>query len=111
MELFYKVYRTNVEFDEEEKYYYGKIEGIHDLVNFGTDFEDKIVEEFHLAVDDYLIFCDEIGKEPNREAGSDLKLQVNSRMYETLVNSAKNAGESLNELVERILTDYISKTA
>ena len=93
MELFYKGYRTNVEFDEEEKYYYGKLEGIRDLVNFGTDFEDKIVEEFHAAVDDYIEYCNDIGKEPNREVSNDLNLQVNSRMYETLVNSAKNAAK------------------
>ena len=110
-EFEYKGYYTKIRYNEEEKWYSGKLEGIRDLVNFGSEKLSEIEQEFHLAVDDYLELCKELNQEPNREVGSDLKLQVNSRMYETLVNSAKNAGESLNELVERILTDYISKTA
>ena len=107
MELFYKGYRTNVEFDEEEKYYYGKLEGIEDFVNFGTEFEDKIVDEFHSAVDDYLELCEEIGEEPNRES----YLPVSSSLRTSLEKAAKNAGQSLNNFVEKILTDYLAKTA
>ena len=111
MELFYKGYRTNVKFDAEDKYFYGKLEGIRDLVNFGTDFEDKIVEEFHSAVDDYLDYCKEIGKEPNREDSNDLEVRVNSKLYSSLKTAAQNAGESLNGFVEKILADYMAKTA
>lgn len=108
MEFFYKGYRTNVEFDEEEKYFYGKLEGIRDLVNFGTEYEEKIVEEFHSAVDDYLEFCKETNQEPKREENN---LKVDPDLYKTLMTAAENAGENLNEFVEKILSDYVSKTA
>lgn len=107
MELFYKGYRTIIYYDEEEKYYYGKIEGIEDFVNFGTEFEDKIAEEFHLAVDDYLEFCKETNQEPKRE----IYLPVSSNLFTSLERAAKNAGQSLNNFVEKILTDYLAKTA
>ena len=48
--------------------FYGKIEGINDFVNFMSDIGDGIpgiVREFHSAVDDYLEYCAQVGKEPN----------------------------------------------
>ena len=107
MELFYKGYRTNVEFDEEEKYYYGKLEGIEDFVNFGTEVKTDIEKEFHSAVDDYLELCEEIGDKPNHET----YLPVSSSLRTSLEKAAKNAGQSLNNFVEKILTDYLAKTA
>ena len=99
MELFYKGYRTNVKFDAEDKYFYGKLEGIRDLVNFGTDFEDKIVEEFHSAVDDYLEYCKEIGKEPNREDKVTFKVSVDFDFYKFLNDAAKNAGVTFDSYI------------
>lgn len=111
MELFYKGYRTIIEYDEEEKYFYGKLEGIVDFVNFGTEFEDKIAEEFHSAVDDYLDYCQAKGKEPNREVENDLNLRVNFKMYDYLESAAKKTGENITELAEKALADYLLKLA
>lgn len=59
----YKGYYTNGYFDNDN-IYYGKIEGITDLVNFCGKNLKEFEYEFHLAVDDYLIFCKEINKVP-----------------------------------------------
>lgn len=57
MILKYKNYITNIEYSEEDNVFYGKIEGISDLVNFESEDLDRIEQEFHDAVDDYLLFC------------------------------------------------------
>ena len=62
--LEYKGYYTVIKIDFERHQLYGKIEGISDLVNFMSDTLSGIENEFHSAVDDYLEFCDEVGKEP-----------------------------------------------
>ena len=64
--LEYKGYYTVIKIDFERHQLYGKIEGISDLVNFMSDTLSGIEKEFHSAVDDYLEFCDEVGKEPAR---------------------------------------------
>ena len=111
MELFYKNYRTNVAYDEEEKYYYGKLEGIADFVNFGTENLDKIVEEFHSAVDDYLEYCAEIGKVPKLAVKPKYNLEINSDLYNSIKIAAKHSGENVENFIEKILADYLSKTA
>lgn len=62
--LEYKGYHTTIEFDTETMKLRGKIEGINDLVNFESVEPKNIEAEFHAAVDDYIEFCNEIGKEP-----------------------------------------------
>ena len=60
--LKYKGYSTKIEYDADSAVLFGKIENISDLVTFESKNADDIVQEFHSAVDDYLIFCSEVGK-------------------------------------------------
>lgn len=57
MILKYRNYTTTVEYSEEDKVFYGKIEGIKDLVNFESEDLNGIEQAFHDAVDDYVQFC------------------------------------------------------
>lgn len=106
--LEYKGYHAEIEFDEEENYYCGWLYGISDLVTFGGETKAEVEKDFRDAVDDYLEFCKETNQEPKREENN---LKINSDLYKTLMTAAENAGENLNEFVEKILSDYISKTA
>ena len=78
--LEYKGYHSNIEIDFENELFYGEIEGINDFVNFMSDVHDGIpgiIKEFHNAVDDYLDFCNEVGKTPQREySDSDVAIEV-----------------------------------
>ena len=70
-QLEYKGYYTDIVIDFEAKQFYGEIEGINDFVNFMSDISDGvpgIIKEFHSAVDDYLEFSKEVGKEPEYSA-------------------------------------------
>lgn len=64
--LKYKGYYTEVKFSAEDKVLYGKIEGIKDLVNFESKSADEVEKEFHRTVEDYLEFCKESWKEPDK---------------------------------------------
>lgn len=63
--LRYKGYECDYQYDEEDLIWYGKLEDIRDLVSFESETYDGLEEEFHKAVDDYLEFCKEAGKEPD----------------------------------------------
>ena len=64
--LVYRGYAATVEYDGDDKLWHGILDGIKDLVNFHAFEIENIEQEFHNAVDDYLDFCKEIGKEPER---------------------------------------------
>lgn len=61
----YKGHCAFVSYDVRDCIYYGRVENTNgDLVDFYADSKDDVESEFHKAVDDYLEFCKEIGKDP-----------------------------------------------
>ena len=109
--LEYKGYHAEIFYDDEDKYYSGRLYGLNDLVTFGGETEEEVEKDFYLAVDDYLEFCRAKNQEPDKEFGECLDVRVNSDLYKSLKEAAKNSKESLNEFVEKILSDYMTKTA
>ena len=106
--LEYKGYHTRVEFCAEELMLRGKIEGISDLVNFECENIKDIEKEFHEAVDDYLEFCKEVGKEPDKEYKGTFNVRISPELHKKLVNVAMKNGDSLNASVEKAIQGYIS---
>lgn len=60
----YKGYSARPEYSAEDGVFFGRLLGINDLVNFESENVEGLEKEFHKAVDDYLAFCSEIGKQP-----------------------------------------------
>jgi predicted HicB family RNase H-like nuclease len=65
--LDYKGYHAKIEYIPETQSIHGKISGIKDLVTFEADRLEDVEREFRQAVDDYLIFCEDIGEAPETE--------------------------------------------
>lgn len=61
--LNYKGFIGSVAFSEEDNVFFGKIEGIDGLVNFEGSSIEELKETFHEAVDDYLTFINDYGKD------------------------------------------------
>lgn len=107
----YKGYHADVEYDTDTSYWCGWLYGISDLVTFGGETEEELEKDFHDAVEDYLEYCEEIGKKPKRELNPYLSFQVTRETHKSLLEAAKKIGKTPDELVEKILTDYLAKTA
>jgi predicted HicB family RNase H-like nuclease len=107
--LEYKGYHTNVKFDSESMTVRGKIEGITDYVDFETDNLSKVEEEFHIAVDDYLEFCQEMGKSPDKEYKGTFNVRVSPELHKELATIAFKEGDTLNATVEKAIKEYVSE--
>lgn len=107
--LEYKGYWTNIEFSEQDGVLYGKIEGIDDLVDFESESATAIVDEFHAAVDDYIDFCKEVGKEPNKSYRGCFNVRITPSLHRDLAKEAARRRQSLNECVEQAISLYLGK--
>lgn len=58
--LTYKNYYTIINYNVKDKVFYGKIEGITDLVNFEGKNMEGIEQAFQDAVNDYISVCKSI---------------------------------------------------
>ena len=105
--LEYKGYHARVVFDSAGLILHGKIEGINDLVTFECDDITKVENEFHKAVDDYLIFCEDIGQEPDKEYKGSFNVRVTPELHKRLVEVSFYNEETLNSSVERAIELYV----
>ena len=86
--LEYKGYHTKIEFDSEGLVLKGKIEGISDFVNFECENIKDVEKEFQEAVDDYLEFCKEVGKEPDKEYKGTFNIRISPKLHRKLATVA-----------------------
>ena len=62
----YKGYACMPEFDFDSHVICGEILGINDIVTFSAEKPSDVERKFHDAVDNYIQFCKEVGKEPEK---------------------------------------------
>lgn len=108
--LEYKGYYAKISFSAEDNVLFGKIEGINDLVNFESESACEIENEFHIAVDDYLEFCEFVGKEPDKVYKGTFNVRIRPALHRELAMLAMQKDESLNKVVEDALELYVNGT-
>lgn len=59
----YKGFKTIFHFSKEDNIFFGSLENIKDLVSFDGHDLIEVYQMFINAVEDYLDFCKELGKE------------------------------------------------
>lgn len=101
--LRYKGYTARPEYSAGDKIFYGVILGISDLVDFQSESAKSLEEEFHKAVDDYLKFCAEIGKEPQREYSGLFNVRIPPELHREVSAYAQAEGVTLNKAVEQAI--------
>ena len=105
--LEYKGYHTSITYDAHAGRLRGVISGIDDHVDFSSDKVENIEQEFHMAVDDYLEFCKEIGKAPCKEYRGVFNVRIKTLLHRELVQISERDGETLNAVVERALQLFV----
>ena len=105
----YKGYGTEVEFDSSHKVLFGRIRGIHDLVTFESESPEGIEQAFQKAVDDYLFYCQDIGKDPEREYNGLLNVCIQRETHRKLAMRALENRMSLDQMVEDAIEHYLSE--
>lgn len=101
--LRYKGYTARPEYSAEDRIFYGKILGISDLVDFYSDNAGELENEFHKAVDDYIDFCEEIGKKPQKEYSGLFNVRISPELHREISLRAQAEGVTLNKAVEQAI--------
>jgi predicted HicB family RNase H-like nuclease len=92
----YKGYQAKIEFDAEDRIFFGRVAGIEDGVGFHADTVDCLVAAFHEAVDDYLDACAKVGKRPDKAYTGKLMFRVDPELHAAAAMAARLTGQSLN---------------
>jgi predicted HicB family RNase H-like nuclease len=105
----YKSFIGSLQFNQSDKTFFGKIEGINDLVTFEGKSVSELIKAFHEAVDDYLVLCKLKKKEPHKSFKGSFNVRVAPEIHARAYHSAKSLNLSLNQFVRKSIEKSLSE--
>ncbi len=106
--LKYKKFLAHVQYSTEDDVFFGKIDGINDLVTFEGTNTVELKSAFHEAVDDYIILCQEHSKDIFKSYKGSFNIRVSPELHRKVSNIALMQGVSLNQFVQSALEHEVS---
>ena len=65
--------------------------------------------EFHNSVKNYIDYCVQIGKEPEREFKGSFNVRIKPEQHKKIALYAANEGITINQFVSRAIDDELAK--
>ena len=109
--LKYKDFFGSVEYSAEDECFFGKIIGTTDLVTFEGESVESLKNAFAEAVEDYIVLCSEVGKEPQKAYKGSFNVRISPDLHKEAVMLASRKGISLNAFVEKTIYEAVSTYA
>lgn len=101
--LVYKDFIGSVHFSAEDQCFFGKIEGVDDLVTFEGRNVDELERAFRDAVEDYARLCKAASKPLHKSYKGSFNVRVTAEIHQKAARKSALLGISLNQLVQRAL--------
>lgn len=108
--LNYKGYTAQIEVDLDTERICGYVLDIKDVIGFHGKTVEEARQAFYQAVDEYLDFCEEVGKSPDKPFSGKLPLRTTPENHRKFFLAAKKAGKSINGWLVDTLTEAAEKT-
>jgi predicted HicB family RNase H-like nuclease len=96
----YKGYTATVEYEPDDRVFHGRVNDIADVVTFEGTSVDELEAAFHNAVEQYVAFCEEQGRTPQRPYSGRFLVRVPPAVHRRVAEAAARAGESMNAWVQ-----------
>ncbi|MBR3622747.1 MAG: type II toxin-antitoxin system HicB family antitoxin [Selenomonadaceae bacterium] len=106
----YKGYVGSVEFAEDDKLFFGKVQGIRSLISYEGVNAEELISDFHNAIDDYLSSCEEEGIQPEIAYKGSLNVRFkNNDTHRQAAIYAMTHKQSLNSFIEEAILEKLKR--
>jgi predicted HicB family RNase H-like nuclease len=95
--LLYKGYQGVFEYDPETDIFHGDVVNLTDVITFQGRSIDELKRALADSVDDYLTFCAEKGKTPDKPYSGRFNLRLDPELHRRIAACAALSGKSLNQ--------------
>jgi len=107
--LSYKDYIGSVHFNAEDEVFFGKIEGIDDLVSFEGKSVEELKRAFEESVEDYTSLCKENSKEIEKSYKGSFNVRIAPELHRKAKRTATLLGISLNQFIQKAVEDELKQ--
>ncbi|HHU37631.1 MAG TPA: type II toxin-antitoxin system HicB family antitoxin [Treponema sp.] len=105
----YKDYIGSVHFNADDEVFFGKIEGIEDLVSFEGSSVDELKKAFIDSVEDYIVLCKEIGKKNEKSYKGSFNVRIAPEIHKKAKRLAIMKGISLNQFIQKAVEEEVNR--
>lgn len=107
--LQYRNFIGSVHFNADDEVFFGKIEGIDDLVSFEGSSVSELKSSFEEAVDDYIDLCIENGKKIEKSYKGSLNVRFSPELHKKAKLLSVMQGISLNQFIQKAVTEEVMR--
>jgi predicted HicB family RNase H-like nuclease len=105
--LQYKGFIGSVHFSAEDECFFGRIEGIDDLITFEGQDVTELNKEFQEAVEDYQELCKLTGKSAQKSYKGSFNVRITPELHRKAAKKSLMLGMSLNQLVQKAIEEKV----
>jgi len=104
----YKGFIGSVHFSTDDSVFFGKVEGINDLITFEGRSVDELVSAFQYMVDEHIKDCAKENTDIEKSYKGSLNIRLSPELHRRIAISAKLRGESINKFISEMLTKSLA---
>ncbi len=106
--LNYKEFIATVHFSSDDDVFFGKIEGIDDLITFEGNTVADLKLAFQESVEEYISLCKKTGKQAHKSYKGSFNIRISPSLHRKAAEKAMSKGIPLNQLVQEVLEKELS---
>jgi predicted HicB family RNase H-like nuclease len=96
-------YMATIELDEEAGLFHGEVINTRDVLTFQGGTLDELKVAFADTIADYIDWCRERGKEPERPYSGNFTVRISPELHRRVATAAARSGKSVNTFVAETL--------
>jgi|SRR5215469_486479 len=105
--LKHKGYLADVTYHEGDQDMHGVVTNTSATLHFAGRSIDELKKAFADTVDEYVAWCRERGKDPEKPYTGNLPLRITPTLHRVLATTALDQGTSVNKVIVKILEDAL----
>ena len=107
----YKEYYGSIEYDKEDKCFYGKVLGMtKDCIIYEGTTMEELEKDFIDAIESYLEGCKDMGIKPRKSYNGILNIRIPSKIHSRVAMMAENNGISINAFIRDSIERKLEKS-
>ena len=108
--LTYKGFIGSVHFSSEDDVFYGRVEGINDLITFEGDSVIELKNAFYYVVDEHIKDCEKDKIPIEKSYNGSFNLRLTPDLHRKAAITAKAQGSTLNAFVRKAIERNLEYT-
>jgi len=108
--LKYKGFIGSVHFAAEDRVFYGKLEGVNDLITFEGSTVDDLEKGFKYMVDEHIKDCEKNNTPVEKSYKGNLNIRLSPELHKKAAHNATIKGISLNQYINDAIKKEIASS-